>query len=464
MRASTRPTGMNDDFAISRRLLLSRIGAGIPATALVAMLGDKSRAAWLPRPHFAPRAKHVIHLFMNGGPSQVDTFDPKPALAKHRGDRPQAIRGRKTERPTGGLLPSPFQFRRYGESGLEVSELFSRTARFADDLCVIRSMHTDVPNHEPSLLMMNCGHPQPVRPSYGSWLTYGLGSENANLPGFVVVCPGRPVVGDPLWSSRFLPGSHAGVHVHPRELATGRAIAHLQNPQLSSAEQRRQLDLLQRLNRRHQDRRPGDARLEARIAALETAFRMQTSAAEAFDLRREPQRVIEDYGPGDFAHGCLAARRLVERGVRVVQVYFAAGQPWDHHQDVRRMRIVAPQADRAIAALLGDLKRQGLLGETLVLWGGEFGRTPTVENTRGRDHNSYGFSIWMAGGGVRGGHVHGATDDFGFAATEDKVHVHDLHATMLHLMGLDHTRLNFAYGGREHRLTDVKGRVVEDVL
>ena len=415
--------------------------------------------------HFAPRAKHVIHLFMNGGPSQVDTFDPKPALKKYNGQRPPSA-DLKTERKTGGLLMSPFKFQKYGESGIEVSDLFPHVGSCIDDICVIRSMHTNIPNHEPSLLMMNSGETQPTRPAMGSWLLYGLGTENQNLPGYVVLCPGKPVVGPQLWSNSFLPGIFQGTHInHASSVDPKKVIKHISNSYLTSKGQRRQLDLLKQMNELHLERRGGqDNRLEARIESLEMAFRMQTEAQTVFDLAKESKETREAYGSGQFANGCLAARRLVESGVRMVQVYYGNGQPWDDHGNIKSHADKAKNVDQPIAALINDLKQRDLLKDTLIVWGGEFGRTPVAENGNGRDHNHHGFSMWLAGGGVKGGTTYGATDEFGFAAVENKVHVHDLHATILHLMGLDHEKLTFRYSGRDFRLTDVHGRVVRELF
>jgi hypothetical protein len=456
----------------SRRQMLQHMGTGMGMLGLASLLAEPLRAGegvipsgapLAPRPaHFKPRAKHVIHLFMNGGPSQVDTFDPKPALEKYHGQKPPASNLR-TERGTGALYKSPFKFQRCGKSGIEVSEIYPEVGKCIDDICVIRSMHTDVPNHEPSLLMMTCGNAQPIRPSMGSWLCYGLGTENQNLPGFLVLCPGKPVVGPQLWSNSFLPGVYQGCHIS--SLDPKRAINHIENRNLSPASQRQQLDLLNALNRLHRDTHDGDDQLEARIQSLEMAYRMQTEAQEAFNINREPVKILEQYGASNFARSCLAARRLVERGVRMVQVYYGDGQPWDDHGNIESgHRNKAKDSDQAIAALLGDLKQRGLLEDTLVLWGGEFGRTPTSEGGNGRDHNHHGFSVWMAGGGVKGGLAYGSTDEFGFAAVDKKVHVHDLHATILHLMGLDHEKLTFRYSGRDFRLTDVHGHVVKDIL
>ena len=461
----------------SRREMLARMGTGLGTLGLASLIAGESSAAEsanplaLKAPHFAPRAKRIIHLYMNGGPSQVDTFDPKPALEKHKGERPDTIKDLKTENGTGGLMPSPFTFERRGESGLEISELYRETGRFADDMCVIRSMYTDIPNHEPSMFMMNSGHPQAIRPSYGSWLLYGLGTENQNLPGYVVLCPGLPVNGAANWSNRFLPGMFQGCHLRlPTTFKPNEVIPNLANQQLSPTAQRRQLDLIQQMNARHVASRAGEGMLDARIASFEMAFRMQAAAPEAFDWASETESVKSQYYGLDgkmnnFGSNCLLARRLIERGVRVVQIYYGDGQPWDTHADNDgQHRNLCRATDRPIAGLLGDLKRLGLLEDTLVLWGGEFGRTPASQGNDGRDHNHWGFSVWLAGGGIKGGMTYGATDEFGFRATENRVHVHDLHATMLHLMGIDHEKLTYPYGGRNFRLTDVHGRVVREIL
>ncbi len=464
-------------FELSRRDMLRRVGTGLGTLGLATVLADAGRLAAAPaasgpalnplgpRPgHFPARAKRVIHLFMNGGPSQVDTFDPKPSLTKYDGQRPPHS-DLKTERRTGGLMKSPFRFSKHGESGLEISDVYPHLAECADDLCVIRSMHTNIPNHEPSLLMMNSGETQPTRPSMGSWLLYGLGTENQNLPGFVVLCPGKPVVGPQLWSNSFLPGIYQGTHINNSDLNPKRVIEHIDNVYQGRKSQREQMDLLKRLNERHLAQRGGtDNPLEARIASLEMAFRMQTEAQEVFDLGKESATTRALYGQGPFANACLTARRLVERGVRMVQVYTGAGQPWDDHDDIAKHADKARETDQPVAALLKDLKARGLLEDTLVLWGGEFGRTPVSEGSKGRDHNNHGFSVWLAGGGVKGGMAYGATDEFGFAAVENKVHVHDLHATILHLMGIDHERLTYHYSGRDFRLTDVHGNVVTDII
>ncbi|MDX1980576.1 MAG: DUF1501 domain-containing protein [Bryobacteraceae bacterium] len=450
----------------TRRELLQKIGMGMPALALQAgPLAPKT-------PPLKARARRIIHIFMNGGPSQVDTFDPKPALAKFAGKAlPIHLR---TERKTGAAFPTPFEFGKHGESGIEVSSIFPEVAKHVDDLCVIRSMYTDIPNHEPSLMMMNCGTLIQVRPSFGSWVTYGLGSENQNLPGFVVLCPGGlPVRGAQNWRSGFLPGAYQGTHIDTRQTTVDRLIENIRSPLASRENQRAQLDLLRELNRRHQQQREEHADLEARVESFELAFRMQMEAEDVFDIRKEPESVRRQYG--DTLHGrqLLIARRLLERGVRFVQVWHGAGQPWDSHAEIAANHArLARECDQPIAALLSDLKQRGMLDETVVVWGGEFGRTPTVELTdfgsnlgqNGRDHNSYGFSMWLAGGGVKRGFVYGATDDFGFRSVEKPVHVHDLHATLLHLLGFDHERFTYRYAGRDFRLTDVHGHVVRDLL
>jgi len=431
--------------------------------------GDTALNPLAPRaPQFPARAKQVVHLFMNGGPSHVDTFDPKPLLTKYHG-KPLPNPNLRTERKTGAALGSPFKFRKYGQSGLDVSDLFPNLGQLADDLCVVRSVHADVPNHEPSLMLMNCGEGRQNRPSLGSWVTYGLGSENENLPGFIAMCPGGyPVVATQNWRSAFLPGAYQGTYVDTQHEAVEKLVANIKNPSADLAQQRRQLDLLRAINEAHRaGPRADDPRLESRIQSFELAYRMQSEAADAFDISREPRHIREMYGPGTAARQLLITRRLIERGVRFVQVWSGAGQPWDNHDALEAQhRKLAGEWDRPTAAFLRDLKQRGLLDTTLVLWGGEFGRTPVAElpALNGRDHNHYGFTMWMAGGGVKGGHAHGATDEFGFAAVEDKVHVHDLHATILHLLGFDHETLTYRYAGRDFRLTDVHGTVVKGLL
>lgn len=454
---------------LSRRDFLRRSGVGFGLLGLADLLGQQTAtAAAIRGPHFAPKAKRVIHFFLNGGPSHVDTFDPKPALLKYAGQPlPKTY---ITERKTGAAFPSPFHFERYGQSGIEVSELFAKTARHIDDIAVIRSMQAQVPNHEPSLMLMNCGDSIQPRPSLGSWLLYGLGSENQNLPGFVAMCPGGyPIKSAENWQSAFLPGVYQGTYVDSQHATVDRLIENIRSPHATPGEQRRELDLLRTLNMEHRRERL-DSRLDARIESFELAFRMQTEAADAFDLSREPQSIRDLYGSGVHGRQTLIARRLLERGVRFVQLWHGAGQPWDNHEKIEENhRKLSGQLDQPVAALLSDLKQRGMLEDTLVIFGGEFGRTPTVEmsgstSKLGRDHNHYGFSVWMAGGGVKGGTVHGSTDEFGFAAVENPVSVHDLHATILHLMGLDHERLTYRYSGRDFRLTDVEGKVVKEIL
>jgi hypothetical protein len=460
---------LNGTPLFSRRDLLCRTGMGFGLLSLAGTMHAAERLAASPRTHFAPRAKRVIFLFMNGGPSHVDTFDPKPALQKHAGEKPTEKLFRAAQ---AGYAPSPFQFRAHGRSGVVLSELFPHLAQCADDLCIVRSMHTDVPNHEPGLLLMHSGVQQPVRPSLGSWLSYGLGNESENLPSFVVLTPRRPVVGPQLWSSSFLPGAHQGMAVDTKDMRIDKLVANLRHPSLDRAQQKPQLDLLQALNGLHLESRPGDAALEAQIRALEQAFAMQTAATEAFDISREPAPVQEMYGTSNFGRSCLLARRLSERGVRFVQVYYLGkddNQPWDTHADNdNRHKKLCADSDRATAALLCDLKRRGPLDETLVIWSGEFGRTPYAQPVKegkpGRDHHHTGFSTLLAGGGVKGGLMYGATDEFGMNAVENRVHVHDLHATILYLLGLDHEKLTYHYSGRDFRLTDVHGRVVRDVV
>ena len=466
------------DIVSSRREFLQRVGMGLGMLGLSGIEAGASGAYTSPlrqrAPHFPGRARAVIHLFMNGGPSHVDTFDPKPALARYHG-KALPMENLRTERKTGAAFGSPFSFRRHGRSGLPVSEIFPRVAECADDIAVIRSMHADVPNHEPSLMLMNCGEARLIRPSMGSWITWGLGSANRNLPGFVAMCPGGyPIQESQNWQSGFLPSVYQGAYVDTRHREMDRLIENIRNDSLSMRRQRRQLDLLGSLNRRHLEERPGDGKLEARIASYELAYRMQMDATDAFDVEREPESVRKMYGEGTHARQILIARRLVERGVRMVQVWHGKGQPWDNHDDIEvNHRRLAGQCDQAIGALLKDLGQRGMLEETLVIWGGEFGRTPTVELPRpganagkinGRDHNHWGFSMWMAGGGVRGGQAYGATDEFGFRAVENRVHVHDLHATILHLLGFDHQQLTFRHAGRDFRLTDVHGKVVKELV
>ena len=422
--------------------------------------------------HFLPKAKRVIHIFLNGGPSHVDTFDPKPVLEKYAG-KLLPMKNLRTERKTGAAFPSPYKFKRHGQSGIPVSEIFPHTAKCIDDIAVIRSMHADIPNHEPSLMLMNCGEARLIRPSVGSWVTYGLGSENQNLPGFITMCPGYPIQESQNWQSGFLPGIYQGTHINTRHTSVDKLIEHVKNRSLSLGEQRRQLDFIQQLNHEHAAKRQKDAQLEARIQSFELAYRMQMEAADVFDINREPKHIREMYGKGTQARQLLIARRLVERGVRFVELSCitknigagGAANPWDQHNDLERGHTaMAWQVDQPIAALIQDLKRRGMLDETLVVWAGEFGRTPFSQGSDGRDHNPFGFSVFFAGGGCRAGSVYGATDELGYRAVEDVCDVYDMWATVLHLMGLDHESLTYRYGGRDVRLTDVHGDVIRGAI
>jgi Protein of unknown function (DUF1501) len=463
----------------SRREFLGRAGNGFGMVALADLLGsqralsappdlDRSANPYAVRvPHHAPRARRCLFLYMPGGPSHIDLFDPKPRVAAMNGQPLPFPKPRLERAKTGNLLASPWRFRKHGDCGTEISELLPHLAAHADDLCVIRSMVADNINHTGAALQMNTGEQAFSRPSLGSWLVYGLGTENQNLPAFVVVSPAAVFQGAQLWSSSFLPSSYQGTLV--RDL--GHPIANLSDPSGDALAQRAKLAAIGQLNHLHKRDHMIDSQLDARIASFELAFRMQREAPEAFDIERESALSRRLYGIGEpttdlFGRQCLLARRLLERGVRYVQLFDApANNAWDHHGGLREnlpKRCAA--VDRPIAALLHDLKSRGLLEDTLVLWGGEFGRTPTAEGSDGREHHPFGFTMWMAGGGVRGGCVHGATDEFGWHAVKDKVHVHDLHATILHIMGFDHERLTYRHGGRDYRLTDVHGRVVREIL
>ncbi len=470
-----------DDYILNRRDFLKRTGMGFGAMGLASTLLGGSGDAFgalnptAPRmPHFEGTAKRVVHIFHNGGLSQVDSFDPKPALTKYAGqDLPMT--SLRTERPTGTAFGSPFEFKEYGDSRIPVSSLFPHIAENVDDMCIVRSMYADVPNHEPSLLLMNCGDARQIRPSVGSWVTYGLGTENQNLPGFISMCPkGYPIQESQNWQSGFLPGVYQGTYVDTQHTEMEKLIANIENNYQNTKSQRAQLDLLSELNHRHIEARNNDGELESRLQSFELAYRMQLDATDAFDVTREPEYIREMYGPGVHGRQCLITRRLLERGVRFIQLWHGAGQPWDSHDDIEeRHGSLAKECDQGIGALLKDLKQRGMLEDTLVVCSGEFGRTPTVElptpgsnagKINGRDHNHYGFTCWMAGGGVKGGHIHGATDEFGFQAVENRVHVHDLHATMMHLLGFDHEKLTYRYAGRDFRLTDVHGNVVHDII
>ena len=455
-------------LSISRRDFLRQGGLGFGAVALSGMMAEQAGASI----HFPGKAKSVIHVFLNGGMSQVDTFDPKPELTR-MGGKPLPTGNLLTERRTGVALPSPFEFKEHGQSGMPISDLFPELSKCADKLAVIRSMYAELPSHTRSLMLMNSGDQRLVRPSMGSWLNWGMGSENQNLPGFVVLCPGGlPVGAAENWRSAFLPGVYQGTLIDTSQTDPKKLIAHIRNSRLSTDEQRKQFDLLRHLNSRHLETRPKEAALEARIQSFELAYRMQVEATDAFDISREPKHVQAMYGEGPQNRQLLMARRLVERGVRFVQTWHGKGQPWDSHGNIKSAhRRVAKACDRGLAALITDLEQRGLLEETLILCTGEFGRTPAVElgitgggATAGRDHNHWGFSLWLAGGGIKGGTIHGATDEFGFQAVENRVSVHDLHATMLHLMGIDHKRLTYRYAGRDFRLTDVHGHVVKEIV
>jgi len=459
---------------LSRREALLRSGTGFGSLALAGLMANESKAEvektdplFPKKSHYPSKAKHVVHLFMNGGPSQVDTFDPKPMLDKYHG-KPLPETNLRTERKTGAAMRSPFKFKKHGQSGIEVSELFENTAMHVDDMCIIRSMHADVPNHEPSLMLMNCGDGRLPRPSFGSWVTYGLGSENKNLPGFVVMCPGGyPIVTTQNWRSSFLPGVYQGTYLDTKNSDSDKLVAFIRNSEMPVARQRKQLDLVRLLNEENLASRNFDPQLESRIRTFELAFRMQSEATDAFDLTKETKSIRELYGDTTNGRQLLYTRRLIEKGVRFIQVWSGAGQPWDNHDSLEKQhKKLAEDWDKPIAAFLLDLKQRGLFDSTLVLWGGEFGRTPVAEmpGLSGRDHNHYGFTCWLAGGGVKGGTVVGSTDEFGFKAEQNPVHVHDLHATMLHLLGMDHEKLTYRYAGRDFRLTDVHGNLVKEII
>ena len=456
----------------SRREALRAMGGGFGMTALAGMLRISAFAAsanpWsVKQPHFPPKAKHVVFVFLTGGLSAIDSFDRKPLLDKYDG-KPLPYATPRTEFLTGNLMRSPFTWTRYGRNGTEVSEIFHRIGGIIDEFCQVRSMVTDIPNHGPSVLMMNTGNSRVGRPSMGSWVTYGLGTENQNLPGFVVLSPSAGGDGGvSRWGSAFLPAVYQGTLVPTVETDPKKQIQFLTNPKLKLEQQRRELDLLRQLDQMQAGELGKAPELEVAIQTMEVAFRMQTEAPDVFDIRNESQATRDLYGPSEFGRGCLMARRLVERGVRMVQLYHG---PWDHHADVMGHKISAAQVDGPIAAMVQDLKERGLLEETLVIVGSEFGRTPVINLGgfrsvhNGRDHNIYGFTALLAGAGVKAGLIYGKTDDFGFKVAENPVHVHDLHATILHLLGLDHEKLTYRYAGRDFRLTDVEGRVVKDLV
>jgi hypothetical protein len=471
---------------LTRRQALKTMGCGFGYLSLASLVGESlaraesasDRASWMITDK--PKAKHVIFLFMNGGLSQIDSFDYKPALEKYHG-QPMPGGELAHERKTGNLMKSPFTFKKYGQSGIEVSEIFPHLGECVDDMCFVKSVYTEIPNHEPALEMMNTGANFSGRPSMGSWLTYGLGSMNKNLPGFVVLCPEVPTtVGPPLWSSAFLPPMHQGTYVSDAvsksDFDPQKLIANIHNEQFDLKQQRKELDLVKQLDQLNMSSAAGgahDPQLEGTIGAMETAFRMQTEAPDVFDVRKESDAVLKMYGEGSTARGCLTAARLIEKGVRMVQVYYAKGDPWDHHFDIELHRKTGRDSDQPFAALIKDLKTRGLFDETIIVAGSEFGRTPVVEvgsgfmggqTHNGRDHNPHGFTMWLAGGGFKRGFSYGTTDEFGWKAVENPVHVHDIHATILYQLGIDHTKLTYHYSGRDYRLTDLYGNVVHDLI
>lgn len=472
-----------DPLTITRRHFFRECGIGVGKIALASLLTDalsaRAAAAHIPNPlapkspHFTPKAKRVIHLFMAGAPSQLDLFDYKPTLAKYEGKPipPSVIMGQRYAfiRPDAACLGPRFQFAKHGQCGAELSEMLPHLASIVDDICLVKSVKTDQFNHAPAQIFFNTGFSQPGRPSMGSWVTYGLGAETNDLPAFIVMSTGSGISGGAAnWSSGFLPTVYSGVRFRNQ----GDPLLNVTRPAGVDARlQRDSLDLIGALNRRRLETE-GDPEIDARIAAYEMAYRLQTSAPELMDLRSESKATLELYGAEpdkpSFARACLLARRMVERGVRFVTIYH---EGWDAHSDVAgNLKTNCGATDRAATALVKDLKQRGLLDETLVIWGGEFGRTPMVETnpalgrSLGRDHHPQAYTMWLAGGGVRPGLTYGATDDLGFNVVEHPVHVHDLQATILHLLGLDHERLTYRYQGRDFRLTDVHGRVVQDIL
>lgn len=470
-------------FNLNRRDWLQQAGIGLGAAAALDLMAnvvpDSAVQSTAPlavrQPHFPAKAKRVIHLFMNGGPSQIDTFDPKPELAAlHGKPLPDSVKNRlqRTQRGrVGSIFASPFEFSKRGQSGQDISELFPNVARHADDLCVIRSMVGEVANHSPGLLLTNTGHSTLPRPSIGSWLLYGLGTESENLPGYVVLIPnGMPTAQSRNWTSSFLPGVYQGTHIETASKGA-ELIPHLTRDDIRSGSQRSQIALTRFFNEHHLRRRPEDERLNSRIHSMELAFRMQSAATDAFDVTKEPASIREMYGDTTQGRNLLMARRLAERGVRYVQAYYGGGQPWDNHSGiVPRLKALCADTDQPIAALLTDLKSRGMLDDTLVIWGGEMGRTSTIQgkitdpNRVGRDHHIDGYTIWMAGGGVKAGSVYGSTDEFGLATATNPISMPDLHATILHQFGLDHKRLTYRYSGRDFRLTDVHGQVVNGIV
>lgn len=464
-------------MSLTRREMLGRSSVGFGSLALASMFAQDAASAeanpLAPRiTHFPARAKRIIFLFMKGGPSQVDTFDPKPLLDRDDGKPCPIAKPRVQFAETGNLLKSPWKFTQHGESGLPVSELFPHVATCADDLCMIHSLHGTNSAHGGALLKLHTGSDSFVRPSIGSWVSYGLGTDNANLPAFVTICPTLAHGGINNWGSAFLPAMYQGTPLGNASVPSDQAkVRYISNSRLPREVQRLQLDLLAQANRDHQDQSGHEASLEARINSFELAFRMQTEMPEIEDLSQETEATKRLYGldnpfTANFGRMCLMARRFSERGVRFVQVTHSDGKvQWDQHSELKTgHEEKAREVDQPIAALLKDLKSRGLLEDTLVWWGGEFGRTPVAQSGNGRDHNPEGFTHWLAGGGVKGGFRYGATDDYGYYAAVDKVHIHDMHATILHLLGLDHERLTYRYAGRDFRLTDVEGRVVREIM
>ncbi|MEC7408111.1 MAG: DUF1501 domain-containing protein [Planctomycetota bacterium] len=423
-------------------------------------------------PHHKARAKRVVFLFMKGGPSHVDTFDPKPMLDRDHGKPLPFPLPRVTFAKQGNLLKSPWKFRKYGQSGLPVSDLFPHVAKHVDDLCILRSVHGTNPAHGGALLKLHTGSDQFVRPSMGAWVTYGLGTENENLPAFVTICPTLAHGGVNNWGAAFLPASCQGTPMGNASMSsTKAAVKHIANAKLDKSDQRKQMDFISMLNQRHLSENPDEQVLSSRLDSFELAFRMQSSMPEIQSISGESQATQRLYGiddpvTEDFGRQCLMARRLIERGVRFVQVTHSDSEvQWDQHSNLYHGHTKnSAEVDKPIAGFLMDLKQRGLLSDTLVLWGGEFGRTPTAQGNNGRDHNPHGFTMWMAGGGVKGGYAYGSTDDYGYYAAENKMHVHDLHATILHLLGINHERLTYHHAGRDFRLTDVAGRVATDIF
>lgn len=466
----------------TRRQALKCSAIGFGHLAFSAMLGQEMQASAIQDanagplaaklPHFAARAKRIVFLFMKGGPSQVDTFDPKPMLTRDTGKPAPFELPKVLFAKAENLLKSPWKFKQYGQSGLPVSDLFPNVAKHIDDLCILRSVHGTNPAHGGAALKLHTGSDQFVRPSLGSWVTYGLGTENQDLPAFITICPTLAHGGVNNWGSAFLPAYCQGTPIGNASLAAVKAtVKHFRNSRIDLPEQRRQLDLIAEMNREHLQTTGQDAALEGRLNSFELAYRMQGLMPDIQDLSQETAATMQQYGLDDpitenFGRQCLMARRFLERGVRFVQVTHSDSEvQWDQHSNLYQGHTKnAAEVDKPIAGFLADLKARGMLEDTLVLWGGEFGRTPTAQGTDGRDHNPHGFTMWMAGGGVKGGFAYGATDDYGYYAVENKMHVNDLHATILHLLGMDHERLTYRYAARDFRLTDVAGQVAKDII